>query len=182
MRSEATELNTTAQNFRGHIEAARSRLSSVRQAERDAAASAGGAAAAAGARRFNLKFGDHTPRVWQLIDSAHWKVKPVGPLGDYVQVKEESWLKGVTECLTGKHMRSYLVDNFDDQHQLQAILKQVWRERQDRSYMPVVTVLPHERRFAVHNPRVPFPLVIDQLQIDDDWAFNGVVMARRSST
>ena len=142
---------------------------------REAGGPASSAAAAAGRKAHNVAFGAHTSAIWAEIRKQRWKCEPIGPLGEYVQIKtsdaDEDFLPGITECLTHKHMSTYVVDNFEDQTKLMNIFKHVVKE----GFKPMTVVLRKNARYEVQRPHVPFPLVMDCIKIDDDWAYNSVV-------
>jgi len=175
-RQELADLTRGATDAHARLQAATRNLQTVRESAgpgQGAAAAAGGA----GGRQHNHELGMQTARIWRFIKSESWQVEPIGPLGEYVQIpaEKEPWLKAATECLTRKHMSSYLVDNFHDQSKLQNFISRLWKENNERALQPVIVKLRKDKRFAVVRPKVPFPLVLDCLQIDDPWAYNAVV-------
>lgn len=167
--SQLQEEFTRAQQDRNQ---AQSRLRQLEeQANKEGVSQA--AAASGGARRFTPLLGLRTPQVWQQINAERgWRVQPIGPLGEYVQLNKlgEQRQAGVSECLTRREMSTFVVDNTHDQHKLSAILKRVYAGERG---IPRVLILPRRERYPVVKPRVPFPLVLDCIEVKEDWAFNG---------
>lgn len=161
LREELTRLREDTHHAEQRLNRARSELASLD--------SAGGAVAS----QYNHVFGHYTQQIWSEIKRAQWHHEPIGPLGEYVQVtpRDEPWLTAIAECLTGKHMATYVVDNHDDQHTLSRIIAKVDRGM----FRPNIMILKKRDRYPVQRPNVPFPLVIDCLSIESDWAFNAIV-------
>lgn len=67
-------------------------------------------------------YGNNIPRVLKQIEAAQWRgKKPIGPLGDYVELVQKDWIVPVKLSIGGA-MSSWLVENNDDQKQLRGIL------------------------------------------------------------
>ena len=138
-----------------------------------------GASAAAGASKHNYMFGLHTAKFWREIENEQWTHKPIGPLGEYVQVPDEhaKWLIAINQCMKQKEMSMYIVDNFDDQQKLQAIFKRVMQ--QERRFKPIIQIIPFgaKEKYKMVKPKVNFPLVIDCIRVENPVAFNAVLFA-----
>ncbi|VDM23128.1 unnamed protein product, partial [Wuchereria bancrofti] len=70
------------------------------------------------------RFGTSVPQIISLIkqNAAKFSKKPVGPIGAYIRIKDDSWALAVEQCL--RHLLSvWLCDNVHDRNILDSILQ-----------------------------------------------------------
>ncbi|XP_014236260.1 structural maintenance of chromosomes protein 6 [Trichogramma pretiosum] len=76
-------------------------------------------------------YGPNMPRLLKRIDEAYEKgkfiEKPVGPLGIFIKIKDQSWVPAVENQLTWGTLSSFCVDNSQDARILNTIMKEIFR-------------------------------------------------------
>ncbi|KAH8925274.1 P-loop containing nucleoside triphosphate hydrolase protein [Atractiella rhizophila] len=86
-------------------------------------------------------YGPDVIALCQAIDAERgWKVKPLGPIGRYVKLKDRRWLDVVETVLTS-HLNAFVVQEEEDMRKLRAMMTrfkvhwcQVIKNRWDRSF------------------------------------------------
>jgi chromosome segregation ATPase len=75
------------------------------------------------------RYGNKYPELVKRIEAAHrrgqFKVKPLGPIGNHIELKDYSCALAVELCLKGL-IYAFCCDNMDDRQVLQSIMKQVF--------------------------------------------------------
>jgi len=67
-------------------------------------------------------YGSRIGEVIQQVDKAEWRGgKPIGPLGDYVELRQREWIIPVKVAI-GNLMGSWVVEHADDRLKLRDIL------------------------------------------------------------
>lgn len=76
-------------------------------------------------QRLNNKwniYGNSIGEVIKMVDKTRWRgIKPIGPLGDYVELKQREWIIPVKIAI-GSLMSSWIVEHADDRIELKRIL------------------------------------------------------------
>ncbi|XP_066600099.1 structural maintenance of chromosomes protein 6 [Prorops nasuta] len=75
-------------------------------------------------------FGQNIPRLLKRINEeanrGRFKVKPVGPLGAYITLKDSAWAPAVEHFLKRSFLTTFCVDNSSDAKILNAIMKEIY--------------------------------------------------------
>jgi structural maintenance of chromosomes protein 6 len=70
------------------------------------------------------KYGRSLPNLLRQIEGEAWRGrKPIGPIGNYVKLKDPQW-KSVLQTQLGRLMTAFVVENSADRNQLIGMLKQ----------------------------------------------------------
>ena len=129
------------------------------------------------------RFGRQMPRILQEIEEANrrglFKHKPVGPLGQYVNlIADENWANAV-EGVIGGHFNTFAVDNVQDKQQLHNILRsRVGIQPSSYEYPKVVTMslAPKPRidisRYQASCSAPGYKSFLDCAEVTNDLAFN----------
>ncbi|SCZ98849.1 BZ3500_MvSof-1268-A1-R1_Chr7-1g09293 [Microbotryum saponariae] len=68
-----------------------------------------------------LAYGPKMPTVLRDVDATRWTKKPLGPVGRYIEVRDQQW-SNVIESLCGRILNAFVVSNEQDRIKLSALL------------------------------------------------------------
>ncbi|VIO93893.1 Uncharacterized protein BM_BM4362 [Brugia malayi] len=138
------------------------------------------------------RFGTSAPQIISLIEQnvAKFSKKPIGPIGAYIRIKDDSWALAVEHCL--RHLLSvWLCDNVHDRNILDSILQsyniravgyiisKFLESRYDiTSFEPPSEYLTVARMITVTNDNV-FNVLVDQTQMESILLIGSDSLARR---
>ncbi|KAK6103833.1 RecF/RecN/SMC N terminal domain family protein [Brugia pahangi] len=138
------------------------------------------------------RFGTSAPQIISLIkqNAAKFSKKPIGPIGAYIRIKDDSWALAVEHCL--RHLLSvWLCDNVHDRNILDSILQsynirtvgyiisKFLESRYDiTSFEPPSEYLTVARMITVTNDNV-FNVLVDQTQMESILLIGSDSLARR---
>lgn len=104
-----------------------------------------------------------------------FNVRPVGPLGQFIKVKDQSWAPAVEACLGASTLRSYIVHNGRDSAALQQLLS-------NRGVRPTIIVADLNRpRYQIRDSDIPqvqhmgHCTMLDMLTFEHNAVFNVLV-------
>lgn len=124
------------------------------------------------------RYGDNVMRVRQKIEDfkSRFKVKPLGPLGFYLRLKDPE-VAPALEIILGKNAHAFICDNHQDMGVLKTILKDVY-PKNGMARPPQVICRPfghrHDTgRFRAHHHR--YKTILDCLDIDNNAVHNAIV-------
>lgn len=80
-----------------------------------------------GTRNRIERYGQRFPELLQQIDCGKFQKKPIGPIGEYLDIQDEQAIVAAEVCL-GTLIRAFVVDNGQDQKELQRIFTRVFGE------------------------------------------------------
>lgn len=121
------------------------------------------------------KYGENMPELLKEIEkcfkNGQFKVKPLGPFGEYIELMDSSADVAVEACLKSM-MYSFCCDNFQDANALRRIMNRIYkRERPPR----IVTMERSNRANDVSQSKVrsnKYKSVYDLIKINDPWIEN----------
>ncbi|EJW81776.1 SMC family domain-containing protein, partial [Wuchereria bancrofti] len=138
------------------------------------------------------RFGTSVPQIISLIkqNAAKFSKKPVGPIGAYIRIKDDSWALAVEQCL--RHLLSvWLCDNVHDRNILDSILQshniravgyiisKFLESRYDITlFEPPSEYLTVARMVTIANDNV-FNVLVDQTQMESILLIGSDSLARR---
>lgn len=134
----------------------------------------------------NLRiFGQFIPDVNEAIERAftqgRFKVKPIGPVGRYISLKDPS-ISTALQASLKQLTHAYVCDNFEDSKVLNEILKCTIRSGRKPQ---VITRKFHSQKFDVSRNKVcheKYSSLIDLINVSDPNAFNAIVDRCRLET
>uniref|UniRef100_T1J0A2 Structural maintenance of chromosomes protein 6 n=1 Tax=Strigamia maritima TaxID=126957 RepID=T1J0A2_STRMM len=124
-----------------------------------------------------LKFGRWVPELTRKIETAYknrqFKCKPYGPIGAFITIKEPKWALAV-EMAVGNSLRSFIVDNHNDLHLLEKLMKECKLDR-----TPEITVTRYTNKLhdvSNNRPRTDrFPTILDMLDVKEVMVANFLI-------
>lgn len=126
-----------------------------------------------GGSKDNLaKFGSHFVRIVKLIEEENrkgkFKKKPLGPLGNYIKLKDDNIATALEACLKGL-MHAFVCDNYQDAEYLLKLIKQVNPPR-----IPMVLRRKFCSRFSIGNQVKldRYKSFLSYITIENDQVFN----------
>lgn len=128
--------------------------------------------------RYRL-FGQEIPRLVAEVNKAHqrgeFKEKPRGPIGAYIDLKDQQWALGIEKALGGI-LYSWCVDNHQDSRVLERIMSSVLRHRHPSIFTGKFRNQQHEvnRHAAVSK----HPTILQMLSIQDPVIANCLIDQR----
>uniref|UniRef100_A0A1I7VKY6 SMC_N domain-containing protein n=1 Tax=Loa loa TaxID=7209 RepID=A0A1I7VKY6_LOALO len=119
------------------------------------------------------RFGTSVPQIVSLIkqNAAKFSKKPIGPIGAYIRIKDESWALAVEHCL--RHLLSvWLCDNVQDRNILDSIL-----QKYNIRTMGYIISKFSESRYDItlFEPPSEYLTVARMMTVTDDNVFNVLV-------
>lgn len=74
-------------------------------------------------------YGNWMPKLVEAIDNVFrlnkFRKKPVGPIGEYIKVNDDKWIFPIENYLGRSSLKTFLVDNFEDNKVLQSIMDKI---------------------------------------------------------
>lgn len=74
-------------------------------------------------------YGNWMPDLVEAIDNVFrlnkFRKKPVGPIGEYIKVNDDKWIFSIENYLGRNFLKTFLVDNFEDNKMLQSIMVKI---------------------------------------------------------
>lgn len=122
-------------------------------------------------------FGAHMPALLKRIDEAYragrFRQKPLGPLGNYITLKDNSCGIALQACLKG-NVYAFVCDNNKDRQELVSIMRSV-----ERCRLPTIVIRPFTgRRHNITSSKVDhdkYHSLLDHISIEDDNVFNVII-------
>ncbi|VDK50445.1 unnamed protein product [Gongylonema pulchrum] len=119
------------------------------------------------------RFGASIPLILKIIEQNAGKFtrKPIGPIGAYIELKDNSWAVAIEQCLRNL-LPAFLCDNMQDRN----ILANLLRKSNILSFTCIVAKFT-DRRYATasNEPLQKYITVARQVVISDDNVFNALV-------
>lgn len=123
------------------------------------------------------RFGHYVPELMRKIQRLEnkFKVLPIGPVGQYVKLEDETWAATIEQAIGRTLLMSFIVADSKDQRLLQSLLPR-------RGPRPNILVMNMQRgRYDINSDTVPdvqqfgHSTVLDMLSINQDIVFNALV-------
>lgn len=123
------------------------------------------------------KFGHYVPLLQGKIHQHQhrFEVVPVGPIGMFVNVHDESWVPVIEEAVGARFLMSYIVNNYRDQKLMMSLLN-------DRGQRPQVLVMDMrngryqvDRRKVADVERYGHRTILDMVTVTNDTVFNALL-------
>lgn len=123
------------------------------------------------------KFGHYVPTLQSRIlkEQRRFEVVPVGPIGMFVKVHDESWVPVIEEAVGAKFLTSYIVNNYRDQREMMKLLS-------GRGPRPQVLVMDmRSERYEVDPRKVAdverygHRTILDMVTVTNDIVFNALL-------
>ncbi|KAJ8660440.1 hypothetical protein O0I10_003898 [Lichtheimia ornata] len=117
-------------------------------------------------------FGKNIPHLLQDIErEQRWQRKPVGPLGRYLKLKKPEFAD-VIEMVLNNFMSAFVVENFNDQKLLKALLR---KHRMD--WNTTIFVAKHDIfDFSASEPDEKYVTMMRALEFDNEWVKRQLVI------
>lgn len=123
-------------------------------------------------------FGQIFPKINAAIEAAHVRGefihKPIGPLGQYIQLTNTSCSNALQSCLKGL-LRAYVCDNLDDTEKLSDIFKKVIGNQRPPQ---IITRKFRDDPFDVEQNKIhhhKYRSFVDLINVNDNNAFNVLI-------
>lgn len=123
------------------------------------------------------KFGPYVPFLENKIrqHQHRFEVVPVGPIGRFVKVHDESWVPVIEEAVGARFLTSYIVNSYRDQKLMMSLLS-------DRGQRPQVLVMDMKNgRYRVDPSKVAdverygHRTILDMVTVTNDTVFNALL-------
>ena len=82
-------------------------------------------------------FGNWVPALLERIDRSDFDVKPIGPIGAFIKLRDKSWAS-VVEKIVGKLLRCFICHSDRDAKMLQRLMGELFNEMNIRGFKPDV--------------------------------------------
>ena len=165
-------------DYKSAQDSSRTVMGEIRDLENELRSLKAPASKGAAASKFSdsARFHPAFPKVLEDIEKTNFAQPPIGPLGMYIQVKSSSdpkWGHAI-ETVVGGMLKTFIVQSFDDQKKLQAILR-----KHNLGMAVSIRVEKNPRTTRYNNVQVPkingVETVMDQLIFTNDIVFNTIV-------
>lgn len=114
-----------------------------------------------------------------LVKQKKFTVAPIGPLGQYIGVKEEQWSTAIESCLKSV-LSAYVVDNSRDRQLLQQVFLKAGVQRTPTIFVNSIS----SNRYSIkrlpkylenHRDLFSIQQATEQIKVANDWAFNLII-------
>uniref|UniRef100_A0A914VXR0 Uncharacterized protein n=1 Tax=Plectus sambesii TaxID=2011161 RepID=A0A914VXR0_9BILA len=121
------------------------------------------------------KFGEKMPDLQALIASeTRFARKPVGPLGQYVKVRDEKWALAVELAIKPETLGAFACDNFKDSALLRQLVGRCrWSGRTPAIIVSKFKDTPYNT--SAHEPPTQFETVLRQIEVSDPVVYNTLI-------